>query len=73
MHLFCALRQKDSYVVGVKPHQAINNPIFAGAFIPTYVFFPPNKAFTVRRNELLLLTPPKEFFGCRSETAPSYR
>jgi len=58
-----------SSVVGVKPHHALHNPIFAGAFIPTYVFFPPNSSL-VGRNELLLLTPPKGFFGGRSETAP---
>jgi len=39
MRLFCALRQKNSYVVGVKPHQTLYNPMPTSAFIPTYKNF----------------------------------
>ena len=45
-----------------------NQHLEAVSFRPTY-FFPPNSSL-VGRNELLLLTPPKGFFGGRSETAP---
>ncbi len=39
MSFFCSLRQKDTLVVGVKPHHALHNPISAGVFIPTYKNF----------------------------------
>gem|GEM_PF-5365663 len=39
MSFFCSLRQKDSLVVGVKPHQTLYNPMPTGAFIPTYKNF----------------------------------